>query len=185
MKTFFYEFPKIKHIDQMLEAIDGRLEFFVKHDEAHNYKVINYHVALEDTFPEVTSEREALLREARGITFDATSGKVINRKFNKFFNAGEKPETRELNLSYNHILLEKLDGSMITFLRNPVTGKIQACTKMGFTEIAKQVDEFIRAHPHYEVFINHMMESDVTCIFEWCSRQQRIVIDYPVDAYVS
>lgn len=179
-----YTFPKITHIDQVLAAIEGRDEFKVKHDVEHGYKVINYQVAFSDTFPEVVDDKTAILRECRGITFCDKTGVVLNRKFQKFFNLNERAETRHENVDWSkpHMLLEKLDGSMITFLKDK-NGNIRACTKMGFTDIAKQVDEFISKNQHYIRFIEDAMP-EFTCIFEWCSRKQRIVVDHPVDRLV-
>lgn len=176
-----YEFPTITSIDQVLEAIKGKEEFIVKHDVANGYKVINYQVNFEDTFPPVKTEQDAILRECRGITFCDKTGVVLNRKFHKFFNIGEKLETREENVDFTkpHMLLEKLDGSMITFLLKD--DKVIPCTKMGMTDIAKQVQGFIDAHPNYADFIIWTISNNLTAIFEWTSRQQRIVIDYPID----
>lgn len=180
-----YQFPHITNIADVLAAIDGRDEFVVKHDEAEGYRIINYLVNFEDTFPAVTDRRTALLRECRGITFCADTGVVLSRKFHKFFNIGERHETLPDNVDFTqpHIILEKLDGSMITFLvlRD---GSLRACTKMGLTDIAKQPDGFIARNPQYEAFIRDQITAGKTPMFEWCSRQQRIVIDYQVDRLV-
>lgn len=180
-----YKFPEIRHIQPVLDAIAGREEFVVKHDEVGGYKVINYLVNFEDTFPTVTDERTAPLRECRGITFCDQTGRVLSRKFHKFFNLGERHETLESNVDWTqpHVLLEKLDGSMITFLVLQ-DGSLRACTKMGLTDIARQVDGFIAANPAYESWIRDRIAEDRTPVFEWCSRQQRIVIDYRVDRLV-
>jgi T4 RnlA family RNA ligase len=180
-----YEFPKITHIDQVLAAIAGRDEFVVKHDEDGGYKVVNYLVNFADTFPEVTDERTALLRECRGIIFDAKSGKVIARRYHKFFNLGERPETQATRVDFTepHVILEKLDGSMIT----PVIAsgrKVRWGTKMGLTGVAAPVEAFVAQNTQYEDFAREMDRIGKTPIFEWCSRQQRIVIDYPVDRLV-
>lgn len=179
-----YQFPHIQHIDEVLEAIAGREEFVVKHDEAAGFKVVNYLVNFEDTFPPVTDRRTALIRECRGITFDAVTGSVIARKFHKFFNLNERPETQQHTIDFtkSHTLLEKLDGSMITFFKT-AAGDFRGCTKMGLTEIASQVDGFTAKNPNYLDFMN-VWYGTHTPIFEWCSRQQRIVIDYPVDRLV-
>ena len=180
-----YQFPHITNIDDVLEAIAGREEFVVKHDADNGYRVINYLVNFEDTFPAVTDRRTALLRECRGITFCDATGVVLSRKFHKFFNVGEKHETLEHNVDFTrpHKLLEKLDGSMITFLVLK-DGSLRACTKMGLTDIAKQPDGFIATHPEYEAFIRDQITAGKTPMFEWCSRQQRIVIDYMVERLV-
>lgn len=179
-----YEFPHIHDIQEVLEAIEGRDEFVVKHDEVAGYKVVNYLVNFEDTFPPVKTRRDALIRECRGITFDAKTGKVIARKYHKFFNINERPETRHevLDFAEVHDILEKLDGSMLTPML--VGGDLRWNTKMGLTGIALPVDEWVGRHANYDRFARGLLTSGKTPIFEWCSRIQRIVLDYPVDRLV-
>ena len=85
-----YKFPHITHIDQVKKAIEGKEEFIIKVDEEHGIAIVNYNVAFEDTFPPVIDEKTALLRECRGITFDLETGRVLSRKFHKFFNLDER-----------------------------------------------------------------------------------------------
>lgn len=153
--------------------------------------IFNYLVHLPGSFPPVPTNDPArarvcaILRELRGLTFDKETGRIVARKFQKFFNVNEKPETQVgvLDFSRPHVILEKLDGSMITpYLRRD--GVIEWHTKMGATDVAKQVVEFVARNRQYEDFAQAMIEIDATPIFEWCSRQQRIVIDYPVDRLV-
>ena len=179
-----YEFPHINNISEVLQAIEGREEFVVKHDEAGGYRVVNYLVNFEDTFPPVTDRRTALLRECRGITFCANTGVVLARKYHKFFNLGERPETLPENIDFTqpHVILEKLDGSMLTPLL--VDGVIRWNTKMGLTGIALPVDEFVSTRPEYQALVREVWADNMTPIFEWCSRQQRIVIDYAVERLV-
>lgn len=186
----FYEFPEVTHVDQILEAIKGRDEFVVKRDEDNRYIVVNYAVNFEDTFPPVTDRRTALLRECRGVTFCMDTGRVLARKYHKFFNVNERPETQihAVDFTQPHDVLEKLDGSMLTPFM--VKGRIQWGTKMGLTDVAKPVEEFVReydlAHPtqRYVDFATMCNMHELTPIFEWCSRKQRIVIDYPEDRLV-
>ena len=179
-----YSFPEITTIDDVLAAIEGREEFVVKHCPEADVKIINYNVNFEDTFPPVTDRRSALLRECRGITFCAKTGEIRSRKFHKFFNLGERPETQsdQVDFTQPHVYLEKLDGSMITPLL--VKGEVRWCTKMGLTQVAAPVDEFTKNKLEYHEFAKYWMAEGWTPIFEWCSRQQRIVIDYPTDRLV-
>ena len=179
-----HQFPTISHISEVLEAIEGREEFVVKVDADHGYTVINYLVNFEDTFPPVTDRRTALLRECRGITFDTASGKVISRKYHKFFNLGERPETQPQNVDWSksYRRFKKLDGSMITPLL--INGGVRFCTKMGLTGVAAPVDEWAKDRVEYHEFCKYWMSQNWTPIFEWCSRIQRIVIDYPVTQLV-
>jgi RNA ligase len=179
-----YQFPTITHLSEILEAIEGREEFVVKVDEEHGYTVVNYLVNFEDTFPPVTDRRTALLRECRGITFDTATGKVLARKYHKFFNLGERNETLPENVDWSkpYRRFKKLDGSMITPLL--IKGQVRFCTKMGLTGVAAPVDEWAKDRVEYHEFCKYWMSQGKTPIFEWCSRIQRIVIDYPVTQLV-
>lgn len=179
-----YQFPVITQLQQVLDAIEGREEFVVRVNDEADYTIVNYAVNFEDTFPPVTDERTAILRECRGITFRTSTGEIISRKYHKFFNLGERPETLPANIDWEvpYRRFEKLDGSMITPLL--VDGQVRFCTKMGLTDVAKPVDIFAANKPEYHEFCRYWMDMGWTPIFEWCSRQQRIVIDYPEENLV-
>ena len=189
-----YEFPLIRNISDVLPAIAGRDEFIVA--EKEGYTVINYNVMFEDTFPdvmipvrfemhgklldfmptEIEDDHAAIRRECRGIIFDSKTGDIIRRPFHKFFNVNEREETldRRVDLSNGHAILEKLDGSMIApFI---VDGQLIWGTKMGATDVAKPVEEFV--DDDYIDFAVFCISNGMTPIFEWCSRKQRIVLDY-------
>ena len=179
-----YDFPYLDHIDQIRPAIDGR-EFIVV--DKDTYTVINYVMAGNDTFPPVTDRNTAIRRECRGLIFDK-AGHVISRRLHKFFNVNEREETlaENIDISRPHIILEKLDGSMITpipfYIGNDRV--FRWGTKMGVTEIAMQAEEFVAKHPQYTEFAELLYDRSQTPIFEWCSRQNTIVIDYPEDRLV-
>jgi T4 RnlA family RNA ligase len=172
-----YEFPTINNISDVLPAIEGRDEFVVAVKEG--YTVINYNVMMADTFD------CPIRRECRGIIFDNESGDILRRPFHKFFNVNEREETQDhiVDLSQDHRILEKLDGSMIApFMIWP--GEMVWGTKMGATDVAKPVEEFVEANPHYRQFANFTISRGYTPIFEWCSRKQRIVLDYKEDQLI-
>lgn len=208
----FYKFPEIRHISQVLEAIQGREEFYVAERDRHT--VVNYLVNSNGTFPRVLKvnqdfidgdtewkdcpnfewdERAAILRECRGIVF-GPDGRVIARRLHKFWNVGEREETFLENIDWSqpHVVLEKLDGSMITPIpiwykeEGPQFGyHVRWGTKMGLTGVAMQVEEWLASDKDrsekYNRFAHWMIQSGFTPIFEWCSRKQRIVVDYPRD----
>ena len=190
-----YEFPTITNISNVLPAIAGRDEFVVAVKEG--YTVINYNVMMADTFPDVCEHNgksngltdwydynAAIRRECRGIIFDNESGDILRRSFHKFFNVNEREETQDhrIDLSRPHAILEKLDGSMIApFI---VNGEMIWGTKMGATDVAKPVHEFVKNNPHYEKFACDAINCGWTPIFEWCSRKQRIVLDYKEDQLI-
>lgn len=193
-----YGFPFITNISDVLPAIEGRDEFVVA--EKEDYTVINYNVMMADTFPDVYSdtgvvgcifkngqwynEAAAIRRECRGIIFDSKTGDIVRRPFHKFFNVNEREETQDhvVDLLRPHCILEKLDGSMIApFI---VDGKMIWGTKMGATDVAKPVEEFVKNNPQYIEFANLWIKRGCTPIFEWCSRKQRIVLDYKEDQLI-
>ena len=178
-----YKFPIITHIDDVLPHIVGRNEFRVT--DKDNYTVINYMVAFENTFLWDDNDPigSSIRRECRGITFD-NDGKLICRKYHKFFNVGEKEETQlnKINLYEPHIVLEKLDGSLISC--QPTAEGFVLVTKAGVTDISQQAEVFIADKPYYAQFINKCIQKGTTPIFEWCSRKNRIVIDYPEDQLI-
>ena len=179
-----YQFPDLNHIRDVLPHIEGRDEFRVMQKDW--YTVINYAVAFEDTFQWDDNDYggSVVRRECRGLIFDTTTGQLISRPYHKFFNAGEKEETQldKINLYEPHIVLEKMDGSMIRPI--PTADGFHLATKAGITDVAMNVEVFIADKPHYAQFINKCIQKGTTPIFEWCSRKNRIVIDYPKDSLV-
>lgn len=186
-----FEFEAAENISDYLEAIKGRDEFVVSVKDG-GYTVINYVVMMNDTFPDpatATSAEERrnfiLRRDCRGIKFDTKTGKVICKPLHKFFNVNEREETQIKNIDFTkpHVILEKLDGSMICPIpfESETEYGLRYGTKMGVTDVAKPVAEFASTKPEYERFNVFCEAAGVTPIYEWCSRKQRIVIDYPED----
>lgn len=178
-----YTFPVINTIEDVLPHIEGRPEFKVMNKG--EYTVINYMVAFEDTFKWNDDDvlGSSIRRECRGLIFNK-EGNIISRAFHKFFNCNETPETQinKINLYNSHTITQKLDGSLIRFLN--LDGKIVAATKAGVTEISQQVDEYLQGKNNYYNFIRSTLEAGFTACFEWCSRKNRIVIDYEEDQLI-
>ena len=175
-----YKFPDIRTIDDVLPHIEGRSEFIVAEREFGT--VINYVVSMADTF-DMTGPDDiggAIRRECRGIIFDQ-EGNLMSRPFHKFFNISEKEETQihAINMSQPHVIMEKMDGSMI----RPIWlyGRLRLATKMGVTDVSMQAEVFVAENPRYMDFAKWCISNEITPIFEWVSNQQRIVLDYPKD----
>jgi RNA ligase len=179
-----YSFPQIDDINDVLPHIQGRDEFIVAVKDG-GYTVVNYVVQMDGTFGDPSDPGEAIRRECRGLIFDTQTGGLLHRRPQKFFNAGERDETQpgRIDLSQPHVILEKLDGSLIT----PVMTHqgLRWGTKMGVTDVALPVERFVAEHPEYAAFVERWgPTSGYTPCFEWCSRQQRIVVDYPTEQLV-
>lgn len=184
----FYKFPVIENINDVLPHIEGRPEFIVADRDDHI--IINYAVAFADTFGPIESEGDAIRRECRGMIFRKEDGRIVRRPFHKFFNVGEKEETQPDVIRAvldDTTSLEKLDGSMIAPFM--IDGELRWGTKMGVTDVAKLAQRYLDRLPREDrqsviAFARTWMMSGFTPIFEFCSRSQRIVIDYPEDRLV-
>lgn len=178
-----YEFPYIDHIDQVLEVTKD-LDHFICAEKEGGYTIINYVVSDQTTFPPIETIADAIRREARGIVFDTASGTPISRRYHKFFNVNEKPETdlALIDLDEPHVLLDKLDGSMVTPL--PLKDGMRWGTKMGITDTSKQAETFVASRKNYQRFAQECADVNITPIFEWTSNQNRIVLDYKQDNLV-
>ena len=176
-----YQFPVINTLEDVRAAIADSPEFLVA-ERDWGY-VVNYLVVGQTTFPPVNTLQDAIRRECRGLCFDR-DGFLISRPYNKFFNVNERDETQvhQIDLSRPHVILEKLDGSMVRPI--PLGDGYRLATKMGITDVAMQAEEFVAENINYHDFIMMHIERGQTPIFEWCSRKQRIVIDYPQDRLV-
>jgi T4 RnlA family RNA ligase len=181
-------FPIIEHLDEVLAAIDGREEFFVHRNHELGFVSVLYRYVMADTFPDPgetgidphESRRRALVRECRGTTFDARNGKVIARKFHKFFNIGERLETQPhlIDWARPHVRLVKADGSLMTPL--VLGGEVRWSSKMGVTKVSAPVEEFVKEQSGYRRLAHDAAALGVTPQFEWCSSAgQRIILDYP------
>jgi RNA ligase len=178
------KFPYIEHLDQVRDAIGTREEFNIM--DKGGYIVANYAIKFDDSFPSLFDDvseqeinRRSILREIRGITFD-TKGNIIRRPFQKYFNYGEKPEeVKFFDINKDHVVFEKLDGSMISpFLIGDV---LHYGTKAGITDVSKLAEKFVANKKNYYDFSMEMISNEFTPMFEFVSRKQRIVIDYPED----
>jgi RNA ligase len=177
-----YKFPIIRTIDDVLPHIAGRDEFIVAQREG--YSVINYVVSMSNTF-DMTGPDDlggAIRRECRGLIF-YPDGRLMSRPFHKFFNVNEREETQqhivELDLKFDHELMEKMDGSMIRPVY--VNGCIRLGTKMGVTEVAMAAETYLAGRPDSGEIMNWMLrcvKAGITPIFEFVAPNNQIVIPY-------
>lgn len=175
-----YNFPIITHIDDVTPHISGRDEFVVA--DKGDYIVINYNVGFEDTFDIDADDplAGAMRRECRGLIF-YPDGRLMSRPFHKFFNVGEREETQvhNIDLSQPHVIMEKMDGSMIRPI--DVNGTLRLATKMGVTDTSIAAERFLDTLPIRDNLVKLMFNwthRGLTPIFEFVSPKNRIVVDY-------
>ena len=183
-----YDFPIINNISDVLPHIERRDEFRVVRKDW--YTVINYVVNFGETFDwdECDVQGSVMRRECRGLIFDSVSGELLSRPYHKFFNVGERAELAmdEVDMSANHVILEKLDGSMIRPIMVPGSNcyEFRLGTKAGITDVAMNAEVWMVNHSNYVEFVKMCLAHNFTPIFEWCSRKNRVVVDYPEDRLV-
>jgi RNA ligase len=175
-------------LKQALEAIKNKPEFSVKEREFGT--VIDYMVSMKDTFVGSTPEETLILQNLRGTCFN-DNGDIIRLAYHKFHNLNENEEYHESKFDFSepHTIQEKLDGSMIAPIPN--FGRMNAGwefgTRAGHTDVSAKAHDLMRTwqneqperYEAYQKFIDGVMRCNMTPIFEFCSRAQRIVIDYP------
>lgn len=179
-----YTFPIIETIDDVLPHIKDYEEIVVSENTQGNFVTVRYMISTPQLW-ERTPGWE-IRRECRGIAFCTKTGKILSRPYHKFFNVNEKPETQEnkINLYEDHIVLEKLDGSMIRPIKCS-DGDFYMATKAGESEVSAMTSNFLRDNSNYYDFMNYIIDNhQSTPIFEFCSRKNRVVIDYPEDRLV-
>ncbi len=183
-----YEFPTIHNISDVLPHIDAKNFRVVEKGEL---TFINYAKMGTDPFPDIlrgnTPEMNlsaAMRRECRGIAFFTGTGDIASRPFHKFFNAGERADMplADIQMHRPHINLNKLDGSMVRPL--PLSSGVRWGTKMGITDVAMLAEAFAADHEKYRAFAEFCIRWDTTPIFEFCSRDNQIVLDYPTPRFV-
>ena len=188
-------FPINIQIEDVREAIrDGNdIREFIFDD----FVIFSYTIIKDDTFPnpeEANDERTKLLRqlrrECRGIVF-SKDGKLLARRFHKFFNINENKESKVENIKFDenceYEILQKLDGSMISpFILDE---KIIWASKKGFSPVEKMVSSYVEELEKkqenkikYKDFVTHMSSQGFTVIFEWCSPRSPIILKYQQDS---
>ncbi|KAJ4457709.1 putative RNA ligase; T4 RnlA family protein [Paratrimastix pyriformis] len=216
-------FPEITSIDQITDLLSGQTDTdFVKIcNPTLGTVVFDYEQARSRTFPTVPAdcsaeERSRLLlyRELRGIIFSKTRGVVLARRYHKFFNVDERPDTaqRLINLLQPHVLLEKLDGSLVS----PIIlddGTLRYATKRGVTAMSDLIEKHLRQYQathrlsgplpgacppdaewlpkcpsdrrcDYFYFAQVWLGLGFSPLFEWCSPQNKLVMEFANDQLV-
>jgi RNA ligase len=207
-----YSFPNILHIDDIRPAIAGRTDFIIA-ERDWGY-VVNYVVAMPDTFPPVEeelwssgywcpgckkpmSETEscssqrcpepvnlAAVRRECRGLLFDRAGNILSRRLHKFFNVNEREETLARAIDFTQ------PHSILEKLDGSMVTPIQVdahirwATKMGITDVSMNAEVYVSRNIHYQEFADYIMSFDATPIFEWCSTKNRIVVEYPHDRLV-
>lgn len=159
--------PIVRNISDVMPSIENRSDFIVAHKDG--YSVVDYVYTLADSFA------DPIRAECRGIKFD-TSGNILARPLHKFKNIGESPETQPYLLEFTrpHIIMEKLDGSMI----HPaiINDEVVFMTRMGRTDVARKAERHLT--PELAKICRGILLGGATPVFEFTAPDNRIVVSY-------
>lgn len=169
-------------LEEALAAVATKPEFSIK--DRDDYVVIDYNLNSKTTFVGKDDAESKILLNLRGTAFDKETGNIIRLGYHKFFNYGEFPEQdKNLDFSKWHDIKQKLDGSCIFPIYTNSYG-FELGTRAGVTDVSRLAENWVCETHHryklYNEFINFCRKMNVTPIFEFCSRSNRVVIDYPV-----
>lgn len=165
-------FPRIRSLADVLPTVELHPEFKVRDMGA--YTVVNYTHMTPSLY-----DGSDILRECRGLIFDSKTGDIINRRFHKFFNVGECDATKldALKWGETFAIMDKLDGSMVSPCL--IQGEWHWLTKNGITSVSMMAAKFADKNPEYLKLAKRYPDS--TFIYEFMSRENRVVIDYVTD----
>lgn len=165
-------------LDQFRASIAHKTE--IRESNRGDYTVFDYVVALKDTFDSLEA------RNARGIAFCNYTGNLVSLPYDKFHNFNECDGWRaeDIDLSQPHVILEKLDGSMIRTIRDRSELGFHFGTRAGVTDVSQQAEDFLfkqmdpALRERYVDFIHETLKGNMTAIFEYCAPSNRIVVFY-------
>lgn len=178
-----YDFPLIRSIDDIERHRSAGLihEAFKRGQRQNGTIVYDYAYMDNHVFPAIgTSAFASLARELRGLTFDAGTGVLLSRPFQKFFNAGEREEVLAQHIPFAdpHHVLAKLDGSMIHAFIAP-DGALTFATRWGETTISREALAWYAGRDtggRGQSAIRQLVEDGFTPIFEWTSPGNIVVV---------
>lgn len=114
-------------------------------------------------YPPVTDWMSGVVRECRGLLISPVTGKVMARRFHKFFNLNQVPEANESELDLTDaVIYDKIDGSLVSPVKLD-SGE----TRWGFRRSwAREVERHVT--PAVAEFVEEVMALNRTPLFEWC-----------------
>lgn len=169
--------------EQCLEIVKKNDNFYEKIDIIDGYQIstFNYILSIYEYFKKPLENSTTTAFELRGLSF--LHNENNHKRFlmlHKFFNLNENDDYLLSKLKNNKIIQiqEKLDGSMIRFIKLP-NGRIVAKTKVGFSNMqTKLANEIICQNEKLHSFVEDSLNNNLAAIFELCSPLNKIVLNY-------
>jgi RNA ligase len=168
-------------LKQAQVIVDHNDSFLTKIDEINGFKVqqFSYRLASFGDFNSPVPDSDIKAFELRGISFLEDGQRFL--MLNKFFNLNETEGWMLDHVKDKKIIRvqDKLDGSMIRFIRLP-DGSVKAKTKYAFfSPQAIEADKIYKSNINIKNVVDWSLDCGLAAIFELISPYNRIVLDYP------
>lgn len=162
-------FPRITHFDDVDPYVVYEKGINVR--DRPGYAVVDYAFVQADTFD------SPMARECRGLKF-GRDGELLARPFHKFFNLGEAGPAEAEDFGQPHVVLDKLDGSMI----HPclLQDELRLMTRGGLSPQAAAAER--AADPAVWSLCRALDAAGMTPMFEFTSPDNRVVVAYETTA---
>lgn len=127
-------------------------------------------------------KRHPIVRECRGLVLEVGSWDVAARSFPRFFNAGEFPEEEAKFDWTDFVAEEKADGSLMLLYHHDGIWRVNTRGSFALGEIQPGLgrtweEAFYLALPDEKAL--DLLPKGCTYVFEFCSRWNKVVRDYP------
>lgn len=133
--------------------------------------------------------------ECRSLILDLHTYALVSRKFNRFFNYGEALDYYQDFSFKDSVVFSKEDGSLTGVYFNPNTSRWEISTRgmakaegphpFGSTFKDKILAAFgFESDEAFQITFDHLANSSMTYVFEYCSPENRIVRRYTFDEMV-
>lgn len=168
-------------LKQAQVIVDHNDSFLTKIEEVNGFKVqqFSYRLASFSDFNSPVPDSDLKGFELRGISFLEDGQRFL--MLNKFFNLNETEGWMLDQVKDKKIIRiqDKLDGSMIRFIRLP-DGSVKAKTKYAFfSPQAETADSIYRNNSSIRDVVDWSLDCGLAAIFELVSPYNKIVLDYP------
>lgn len=123
-------------------------------------------------YPPVKDWESAVLRELRGLIVSSVTGKILARRFHKFFNVDEIEETNLHNINLNDATYyDKIDGSLVSPIRLD-SNQIVWATRRVIININNELTQT----NDMSIFVNKCVSENLTPLFEYCQSTRNVGI---------
>ena len=172
-----------KEMNGIFPILDGNVLGSIKKAISTNPKIKLFEsnegyisVDYEDdvVFPPITEWNNAVQRECRGLIISSYTGKILARRFHKFFNINQNSESLFENIDFNNaVIYEKLDGSLVSPILLDNNKIIWATRRQRIFA----VEEFIeQSEINYGEFSRKYLEKGITPLFEYCKDSKPVSV---------